>query len=404
VHGCVAESGLIVTGGTIDSAGVDRLDLAWYIEANKRLGDGELLAQLPELKTIARVEEIPFRRLPSQALVDSDWLQLIEKIHSVFDQDQATGIVITHGTNTLEETAYFLNLVLKTDRPVVLVGSMRPSSAISADGYLNVVNAVRVAADPQSTGARLPRDDERHHLQRPRRHQELDLQSPEATLRGGVAIAGGKFVVIGADETLPDAKQVIDATGLHLLPGLIDAHVHFRDPGVTHQEDFSTGSTAAVCGGIATVIDMPNQIPPTENAEQVDVKRKIAETKSLCDFAILGVVHQTNADDILPMAKRGAIGYKIFFGETIGNLPYPDDGMCQIVFPNITESGVPLCVHAENRQIQHFWTNKLKSEGKNDPIYWESSRPWLCEAESIAPARPRRVRRRCLSVRSMPRS
>jgi L-asparaginase len=64
--------GLIVTGGTIDSVGVDRLDLAWYIEANKRLGDGELLAQLPELKTIARVEEIPFRRLPSQALVDSD--------------------------------------------------------------------------------------------------------------------------------------------------------------------------------------------------------------------------------------------------------------------------------------------------------------------------------------------
>src|SRR5262249_30273516 len=57
-----------------------------------------------------------------------------------------------------------------------------------------------------------------------------------------------------------------------------------------------------------------------------------------------------------------------------------------IVFPNITESGVPLCIHAENRQIQHFWTNKLKAEGKNDPIYWESSRPWLCEAESIAHA------------------
>jgi dihydroorotase (multifunctional complex type) len=55
-----------------------------------------------------------------------------------------------------------------------------------------------------------------------------------------------------------------------------------------------------------------------------------------------------------------------------------------VVFPNITKSGVPLCVHAENRQIQHFWTNKLKAEGKNDPIYWESSRPWLCEAESIA--------------------
>ena len=71
--------GLILTGGTIDSVGKDRLDLAWYIEANKRLGSGELLAQLPELKQIAQVEEIAFRRLPSQALVDKDWLDLVRK-------------------------------------------------------------------------------------------------------------------------------------------------------------------------------------------------------------------------------------------------------------------------------------------------------------------------------------
>jgi len=144
--------GLILTGGTIDSVGTDRLDLAWYMEANKRLGDGELLGRLPELASIAQVTEIPFRRLPSQALVDADWLDLVRKIHSIFDRDEADGIVITHGTNTLEETAYFLNLTLKTDKPVVIVGSMRPSSAVSADGYLNVINAVRVAADPRSRG------------------------------------------------------------------------------------------------------------------------------------------------------------------------------------------------------------------------------------------------------------
>jgi L-asparaginase len=141
---------LIITGGTIDSVGKDRLDLAWYIEAGKRLADGELLAQLPELKSIAEVQEIPFRRLPSHALVDKDWLDLVRTIHSIFDQDKADGIVITHGTNTIEETAYFLNLTLKTNKPVIVVGSMRPSSAISADGYLNVVNAVKVAADPNS--------------------------------------------------------------------------------------------------------------------------------------------------------------------------------------------------------------------------------------------------------------
>lgn len=143
---------LIITGGTIDSVGKDRLDLAWYIEAGKRLGTGELLGQLPELKTIAHVEEVPFRRLPSHALVDKDWFDMVRTIHSIFDENKADGIVITHGTNTIEETAYFLNLTLKTDKPVIVVGAMRPSSAISADGYLNLVNAVKVAADPHSRG------------------------------------------------------------------------------------------------------------------------------------------------------------------------------------------------------------------------------------------------------------
>ncbi len=207
--------------------------------------------------------------------------------------------------------------------------------------------------------------------------------TPEQTFEGGVAIAGGKIVAIGTDDGLPDGVRVIDVKGQHILPGLIDAHVHFRDPGLTHKEDFATGSTAAVCGGITTVVDMPNVIPPTENAEQVGVKKKIAESKSLCDFAVLGVIHQTNANDILPMAAAGAIGYKIFFGETIGNLPFPDDGMCLDVFAKITESRIPLCVHAESRQIQHHFTSKLKAEGKGDPIYWEATRPWICEAEAV---------------------
>ena len=94
-------------GKHIDSLGKDRLDLAWYIEAGKSPIDGELLQQLPELKDIAQVREIPFRRLPSHALVDKDWLDLVRTIHAIFDNDKADGIVITHGTNTIEETAYF---------------------------------------------------------------------------------------------------------------------------------------------------------------------------------------------------------------------------------------------------------------------------------------------------------
>jgi L-asparaginase len=144
--------GIILTGGTIDSAGSDRLDLAWYIEAGKRIDNAELFARVPELKQIADVQDIPFRRLPSHAMVDKDWFDLVNTIHAAIDNDKLDGVVVTHGTNTLEETAYFLHLTLKTTKPVVLVGAMRPSSAVSADGYLNLINAVRTAAAESSHG------------------------------------------------------------------------------------------------------------------------------------------------------------------------------------------------------------------------------------------------------------
>ena len=143
---------VMTTGGTIDSVGTDRLDLAWYFETRTRLASGELIAGLPELGAIAAIEEIPLRPIPSHGLGVSEWLEMVASITQVFADGRADGLVIAHGTNTIEETAYFLNLTLKTDRPVVLVGAMRPASALSADGPLNLLNAVRVAAHPCSVG------------------------------------------------------------------------------------------------------------------------------------------------------------------------------------------------------------------------------------------------------------
>ncbi|MDE0213768.1 MAG: dihydroorotase family protein, partial [Deltaproteobacteria bacterium] len=207
--------------------------------------------------------------------------------------------------------------------------------------------------------------------------------TPESTFDGGVAIHDGKFVAIGTNASLPEGTEEIDAKGKHILPGLIDGHVHFREPGMTHKEDFGTGSRSAIAGGITCVVEMPNTIPPVTHPEQVEEKKRLAEEKSLVDFALLGVIVQTNADQILPMARAGAVGYKIFFGETIGNLPFPDDGVCQDVFQNITESRLPLCIHAENRQIMYHHLNRIKEEGKTDPVNWESTRPAICEAESV---------------------
>ncbi len=144
---------VVTTGGTIDSVGRDRLDLAAYLDTAVRLEPGALLGGVaPELAAIAEVREVPFRRLRAHAITDDDLADLVALVQGLRDRGEADGIVITHGTNTLEETAWLLHLVVAGDAPMVLTGAMRPASALSADGPLNLVNAVRVAASPEACG------------------------------------------------------------------------------------------------------------------------------------------------------------------------------------------------------------------------------------------------------------
>ncbi|HEX6511956.1 MAG TPA: asparaginase [Chloroflexota bacterium] len=141
---------LIATGGTIDSLGKDRLDLAWYFENEARLGVDELLVRVPEVASLAQVVVQPFKRLSSGGITPADWLELRRTIEGLLGS--VDGVVITHGTNTLEETAFFLHLALDGDMPVVVTGAMRPASALSPDGELNLLNAIRLAAHPSAAG------------------------------------------------------------------------------------------------------------------------------------------------------------------------------------------------------------------------------------------------------------
>jgi len=144
---------VVTTGGTIDSVGTDRLDLAAYLDTGNRLPPGELLTGIaPELATVADVREVPFRRLRAHAMTDADLADLVDLVRSLLEHDEADGVVVTHGTNTLEETAWLLHLVVASERPIVLTGAMRPASALSGDGPLNMVNAVRLAASDAAHG------------------------------------------------------------------------------------------------------------------------------------------------------------------------------------------------------------------------------------------------------------
>ncbi|HLI27237.1 MAG TPA: dihydroorotase family protein [Chloroflexota bacterium] len=206
-----------------------------------------------------------------------------------------------------------------------------------------------------------------------------------ATYEGvGLAIRDGKFVAIAAEEELPSAREVLDAQGLYVLPGIMDCHVHFRQPGLEYKAEWRTDSAAAAYGGVTFVCDMPNVRPPTESAEQVRIKQAIAEANSFVDFGIIGLMSQDNYDELLPMAEAGVIGYKVFMGETIGNLPAPDDGQLVDSLARAAAIGLRTGFHAENNQILQHNIRQLKAAGRTDPRAHRDSRPVVSEVESIA--------------------
>lgn len=140
---------LLATGGTIAGAQVSRTSRGYQAGA---FSIEDLVAAVPQLTELARVEIEQVARLGSQDMDEAVWLKLAARTEAALAAADVAGVVVTHGTDTMEETAYFLNLVVKSDKPVVLVGAMRPATAISADGPMNLYNALAVAAHPGAAG------------------------------------------------------------------------------------------------------------------------------------------------------------------------------------------------------------------------------------------------------------
>src|SRR5258705_13556703 len=115
---------------------------------------------------------------------------------------------------------------------------------------------------------------------------------------------------IGALEAMPPANQTLDATGLHILPGAIDVHVHFRDPGYPQKEDFGSGTAAAAFGGVTCVFDMPNTLPTINNAESLADKHKIASSKAYVDYGLYAVLGEDIIEHVDALIDGGGFRFK----------------------------------------------------------------------------------------------
>ncbi|MET0857583.1 MAG: type II asparaginase [Telluria sp.] len=141
---------ILATGGTIAGTGATSTTTVGYTAAT--VGVQSLIKAVPELAKVANVTGEQVFQIASENMSNEHWLALAKRVNALLAQPNVDGIVITHGTDTLEETAYFLNLVVKSRKPVVLVGAMRPSTALSADGPINLYNSVLLAASPDAAG------------------------------------------------------------------------------------------------------------------------------------------------------------------------------------------------------------------------------------------------------------
>lgn len=204
--------------------------------------------------------------------------------------------------------------------------------------------------------------------------------------KADVAIKDGKVHLIESDLSGCAAIKTIDAQGLFVLPGLIDAHVHFRDPGLTHKEDFASGSHSALYGGITYAVDMPNVNPVTSTAQRLRERQQAAKEKACMELGFFALLTGDNLDEMEAMKEAGAVGYKIYLGTSVGNIAAPPDGIMLEQFYRAVQLDMRIGFHAENNAINDYYTQKQKERGCSCPDVLVDARPDFSEVEAVSKA------------------
>jgi dihydroorotase len=186
-----------------------------------------------------------------------------------------------------------------------------------------------------------------------------------------VGIRGGRFAALG-DLSRASAGEVIDCRGLHVLPGVMDTHVHFREPGLTHKEDLETGSRAAVLGGVTAVFEMPNTDPLTITAEALADKVKRGHHRMHCDFAFYVGATRENTKDLGELERLpGAAGVKLFMGSSTGSLLIEDDEGIRAVLKSV---GRRVSFHAEDEyRLRERMNLRVENDPSSHPVWRDAT-------------------------------
>jgi L-asparaginase len=240
---------ILATGGTIAGAAGTGTQSGYTSGA---VGIDAMIAAVPGIRDLATIKGEQISNVGSQDMSFEILLKVAKRINELTKSADVDGIVITHGTDTMEESAFFLNLTVKTDKPVVMVGSMRPSTAVSADGPLNLYNAVAVASDPKAKGrgVLVVMNDQIHGAHSLTKTSTTDVQTFMSPIRGIVGVtAYGKQDFYNNPEWLHTTKSEFDISNVTSLPR-VDIIMAYEDMSPALIDASATGAKGIVIAGV----------------------------------------------------------------------------------------------------------------------------------------------------------
>ncbi len=241
---------ILATGGTIAGTAGSSTQTTEY--KSGQLAVQTLISAVPEMTSVADVTGEQIANIGSESMTDDVWLKLAKRCNELLARPDVDGIVITHGTDTLEETAYFLTLTVKSNKPVVLTGAMRPATAISADGPLNLLNAVKVAADAQSRskGVLVALNDEINAGRDVTKTYTTNVDTFHSPVLGALGmIVDGKPLFYRVPSKPHTTSTEFDVSKLERLPRVDIVYSHANDDGIMTKAAVQAGAKGIVHAG-----------------------------------------------------------------------------------------------------------------------------------------------------------